>query len=114
MDASFCHQVRIEEKVQELMSKEVGFRGALTCEPGAVIYVPAGWHVWRQIGGSGTSDACKDSVCYEFHGIPAPCLNPKGLSNMLSYTTFMQKKSGIRKDLERAVLFRSNTRTELD
>lgn len=95
----------IEEKAQELMSREVGFRSALTCEPGAVIYVPAGWHVWRQNGGYGTSGDCKDMVCYECHGMPAPCLNPKGLSNMLSYANYMQKNIGICKDMERAVLF---------
>ena len=65
-----------EGGVQELLKKNVKLQCALTLEPGAVVYVLAGWHLWRQNGGSGTSIDCKDIVCYEFHCMPGDCVTP--------------------------------------
>ena len=87
-----------EERVAELLKQKAEFRCALTLEPGSIAYVPPGWHVWRQNGGSGGNADCKDIVCFEFHGLPAG-LAATDFENMQQYTRFMQHSKHKQRDL---------------
>ena len=88
-----------EEGVSAYLNKKVGFSCALTIQPGGVVCVPPGWHMWRQNGGSGGQSDCKDLVCFEAHCLPRACATRAGMENMRAYVNLMQQSKDTPKDL---------------
>lgn len=88
-----------EEGVSAYLNKKVGFSCALTIQPGGVVFVPPGWHMWRQNGGSGGQSDCKDLVCFEAHCLPRACATRAGMENMRAYVNLMQQSKDTPKDL---------------
>ena len=87
------------------MKAKVELRCALTMGPGSIAYIPLGWHVWRQNGGSGGGLDGKDIVCVESHCIPASLAMASGLEHMRNYSNFMMHSTSKGRELNMELNF---------
>ena len=84
-----------DEGVDDLIKQDAGFRCTLTMTPGSVVYIPPGWHLWQQNGGSGATSDCKDITCFECHGLVRGILSPSSMQQMVKYVACMGKSANL-------------------
>lgn len=84
------------EDLAEYIKQGVRFRCALTVVAGSIVYIPPGWHVWRQNGGSG-SNQDKDICCFEAHFAPK-LPTAFDIQNMSRYANLMRRMPKLSQD----------------